>query len=76
MTPTEIDQVSSVLSMLRQSNALHLAGDSEQAIDLEREARVVLVGLLQANGVETDQVKLFLEGMAEARANRDQRGAL
>jgi hypothetical protein len=57
MTPTEITEVSSVLSMLRQSNALHLAGDSEKAIDLEREARVVLVGLLQSAGVDTDQLK-------------------
>ena len=70
MTPTEITQITNALSMLRQSNALHLAGDSEKAIDLEREVRLILVGLLQSNGVETDQVKLFKEGMAEARANR------
>ena len=57
MAPTEIDQVTNALLMLRQSNALHLAGDSEKAIDLEREARVILVGLLQSNGVDTDQLK-------------------
>lgn len=54
MTPTEITQVTNALLMLRQSNALHLAGDSEKAIALEREARVILVGLLQANNVDTD----------------------
>ena len=75
MTPSEITQVSSVLAMLRQSNAMHLAGDSEQAIDMERDARIKLVGLLQANGVATDQVKLFLDGVAEAKANRDQGSA-
>ena len=52
MTTTEITQLSNVLAMLRQSNAMHMAGDNEQAIDVEREARVVLVMLLQANGVE------------------------
>ena len=57
MTPAEIDQVKNALLMLRQSNAMHLAGDSEAAIDQEREARLVLVGLLQSNGVDTDQLK-------------------
>lgn len=56
MTPTEISEVTSALLMLRQSNALHLAGDSEAAIALEREARVILVGLLQANNVDTDKL--------------------
>lgn len=54
MTPSEITQVTNALLMLRKSNALHLACDAEAAIDLEREARVILVGLLQANGVDTD----------------------
>ena len=54
MTPAEIQKVSEVLAMLRKSNALHLAGDAEAAIELERGARVILVGLLQANGVDTD----------------------
>ena len=70
MTPAETHKVSEVLAMLRKSNAMHLAGDSEAAIDQEREARLMLVELLQSNGVETDQVKLFKEGMAQARANR------
>lgn len=57
MTPTEITQVANALLMLRQSNAMHLASENEDAIDMEREARVVLVGLLQSNGVDTDQLK-------------------
>lgn len=57
MTPSEITQVTNALLMLRKSNALHLAGDAEKAIDLEREARVILVGLLQSAGVDTDQLK-------------------
>ena len=57
MTPTEITQVTDALLMLRQSNALHLAGDAEAAIDLEREVRMILVGLLQSAGVDTDQLK-------------------
>ena len=57
MTPSEITQVTNALLMLRKSNALHLAGDAEAAIDLEREARVILVGLLQSAGVDTDQLK-------------------
>jgi len=57
MTQIEIDQVISVLSVLRQSNALHMAGDNEQATDLAREARLLLVGLLQSNGVDTDKLE-------------------
>jgi len=57
MSPSEIDQVTKALLMLRKGNAMHLNGDAEAAISLEREARVILVGLLQSAGVDTDQLK-------------------
>lgn len=57
MTQTEINQTIKVLSILHQSAALHVAGDNEQAIDLERSARLLLVGLLQSNGVDTDKLE-------------------
>lgn len=55
MNTSEIDQVSKALDMLRKSNAMHVGGDSEKAIGLEREARLILAFLLESNGVETDQ---------------------
>ena len=57
MTPTEIDHVSKALELLRKGAAMRLIGLDENASDMEREARVVLVGLLQSSGVDTDQLK-------------------
>lgn len=50
MTQTEIDQIIKVLSMLRQSTTTN---DDDQSTDLQREARILLAGLLQSNGVDT-----------------------
>ena len=46
-------EVAQALEALRRANAMHLTGSTEAAIDLERKARLILVGLLQANGVDT-----------------------
>ena len=54
MTTAEIEQVAKALLLLRQSNARHIAGDNENAIALERQARGVLADLLNAAGVEVD----------------------
>ena len=54
MTTAEIEQVAKALLLLRQSNARHIAGDNENAIALERQARGVLADLLKAAGVEVD----------------------
>ena len=49
MTQTEINQIIKVLSMLRQSATTN----NDESIDLQREARILLAGLLQSNGVDT-----------------------
>ena len=50
-TPTATQKqrakIAQALDALRKSNALHLTGDTEAAIDRERDARVLLVGVLQ-----------------------------
>ena len=56
MTPTEITQVTAALELLRKGTAMRAIGLEENASDMEREARVILVGLLQANNVDTDKL--------------------